>query len=80
MPQELEKKVEPVQVHLICDCGKEMDYTNMSFASIPPKHIHHCAHCGAEELTPLCYPHIRHKVPGDDFHMNLTVELQEEEE
>lgn len=72
MPQEVEKRVEPVRVHLICDCGGEMAFNGHSTTMYPPSHDHTCVVCGAQErVVDKRYPFIKHKIIGEEFSMDL---------
>jgi len=43
-------------------CGHEMQMTNISYPTNPPKHEHKCALCGEKTLETKKYPILQYKL------------------
>ena len=56
--QEKRTIVIPIQVTLICDCGKEMEPTGDILLSMPQKYVYHCLNCKNTNTTTEVYPRI----------------------
>jgi hypothetical protein len=62
MSKTVEKKVQPIRVKLMCDCGCEMEYTGMMLSTVPLQYLHKCPKCGHQEaFVNKIYPYIDFK-------------------
>ena len=60
MPYTMEKKVQPVEVRLYCNCGKDMKRANGVLTSYPPQYCYYCE-CGETHTDTICYPTIEYR-------------------
>lgn len=64
----VEKRVRviPYEIHLICECGAEMQYTGMILTVYPPRYVHRCPSCGEKDDKPTQqYPYVIYEEPVD---------------
>lgn len=54
--------VQAIRVHLICECGTEMQATGTARLTAPPTYLHRCPACDNRNATRAVYPYIDYEV------------------
>lgn len=55
-------RVNPVEIDYACDTCHDgrMRPTGEAYLTNPPRYLHRCNKCGAEQTFGVCYPYIQH--------------------
>ena len=59
------KKVQPIKVIAVCECGGEMKPTGITLMTNPCRYPHECNKCGRAETYDCKYPKIEYE-EGDE--------------